>query len=186
MPAVLMFVMFFVIMTSTPQLLNSVIEEKMSKISEVLLGSVTPFELMMGKLLGNAGIAVVLAALYLGGGYAVAAYYGYADVRLARLLAGAGALPGPGDPALRLAVHGGGRGLQRAEGRPVADDARDAAVDVPDLRLDGRSCKNPSSPLSVGLSLFPPASPFLMLMRLAHAAGAAGLAGRALDRPDHA
>ena len=27
--------------------------------------------------------------------------------------------------------------------------------------------RNPSSPLSVGLSLFPPASPFLMLMRLA-------------------
>ena len=64
-----MFIMFFVIMTSTPQLLNSVIEEKMSKISEVLLGSVTPFELMMGKLLGNAGIAMVLAALYVGGGY---------------------------------------------------------------------------------------------------------------------
>ena len=42
-----------------PQLLNSVIEEKMSKISEVLLGSITPFELMMGKLLGNTGIALV-------------------------------------------------------------------------------------------------------------------------------
>src|SRR5262249_32621915 len=79
-PAVLMFVMFFVIMTSAPQLLNSVIEEKMSRISEVLLGSVTPFELMMGKLVGNAGIAMLLAALYVGGGFAVAAYYGYANV----------------------------------------------------------------------------------------------------------
>ena len=82
-----MFVMFFVIMTSTPQLLNSVIEEKMSKISEVLLGSITPFELMMGKLLGNTAIAVVLAVLYIAGGYAVAAYYGYADAISARLLA---------------------------------------------------------------------------------------------------
>jgi ABC-2 type transport system permease protein len=27
--------------------------------------------------------------------------------------------------------------------------------------------KNPASPLSVGMSLFPPATPFLMLMRLA-------------------
>jgi ABC-type Na+ efflux pump permease subunit len=27
--------------------------------------------------------------------------------------------------------------------------------------------QNPASPLSVGMSLFPPASPFLMLMRLA-------------------
>jgi ABC-2 type transport system permease protein len=79
-PAALMFTMFIVIMTSAPQLLNTVIEEKMSRISEVLLGSVTPFELMMGKLLGNAGIAMVLAALYVGGGFAVAAYYGYANV----------------------------------------------------------------------------------------------------------
>src|SRR5262249_59427436 len=75
------------IMSTTPQLLNSVIEEKMSKISEVLLGSVTPFELMMGKLLGNAGIAAVLAAFYVAGGYAVAAYYGYADAVPPRLLA---------------------------------------------------------------------------------------------------
>ena len=75
-----MFAMFFVIMSSAPQLVNSVIEEKMSKISEVLLGSITPFELMLGKLLGNTGIALLLGSLYLGGGYAVAAYHGYADV----------------------------------------------------------------------------------------------------------
>ncbi len=86
-PAVLLFVMFLLVMTTTPQLLNSVIEEKMSKISEVLLGSITPFELMMGKLLGNTGIAMVLAVLYLSGGYAVAAYYGYADVVSAGLMA---------------------------------------------------------------------------------------------------
>ncbi len=60
-PIVLMYVMFFVIMTSTPPLLNSVIEEKMSKISEVLLGSITPFELMMGKLLGQTAVAGLLA-----------------------------------------------------------------------------------------------------------------------------
>ena len=132
-----MFVMFFVIMTSAPQLLNSVIEEKMSRISEVLLGSLTPFELMMGKLLGNAGIAMLLAALYVGGGFAVAAYHGYANVVSPGLIAALVLLPDPGDPALRLALHGRGLGVQRAEGRPVADDAGDAPVDVPDLRLDG-------------------------------------------------
>jgi ABC-2 type transport system permease protein len=68
--------MFVVLVTSAPQLLNSVIEEQMSRISEVLLGSLTPFELMMGKLLGNAEIAMLLAALYVGGGFAVAAYHG--------------------------------------------------------------------------------------------------------------
>ena len=158
-PAALLFVMFLLIMTTTPQLFNSVIEEKMSKISEVLLGSVTPFELMMGKLLGNTGIALVLATLYVSAGYGVAAYHGYADVGLRRADGRAGALPGPGHPALRLAVHGRGLGLQRAEGRPVDDDAGDDPVDAADLRLDGDPEESRRVPLSVGLSLFPPASP---------------------------
>ena len=46
--------MYLTVMSSAPQLLNSVIEEKMSRISEVLIGSVTPFQLMMGKLIGGA------------------------------------------------------------------------------------------------------------------------------------
>ncbi len=85
-PAVLMFAMFFVIMTSSPQLVNSVLEEKMSKISEVLLGSVTPFELMMGKLLGNAGVAVVLAVFYLACGYGGRRVLRLCRRRLAQLL----------------------------------------------------------------------------------------------------
>ena len=87
MPAVLLFIMFILIMSTAPQLLNGVIEEKMSKISEVLLGSITPFELMMGKLLGNAGIAMVLAIVYLSAGYGSRAYYGYADAVSAGLMA---------------------------------------------------------------------------------------------------
>ena len=48
-----MFLLFLIVVMTTPQLLNSVLEEKMSRISEVLLGSVTPFELMLGKLLAQ-------------------------------------------------------------------------------------------------------------------------------------
>ncbi len=175
-----MFIMFFVIMTSAPQLLNSVIEEKMSRISEVLLGSVTPFELMMGKLLGNAGIAMVLAALYVGGGFAVAAYYGYANVISPGLIAALVLFLCPRDPALRLALHGRGRGVQRAQGRPVPDDAGDAAVDDSRLRLDGRA-QEPGEPAvggDVALSASQPVSH-------AHAAGPAArplLPGRSRSR----
>ena len=48
----MMMILLFSVMSGAPQLLNSVIEEKMSRISEVLIGSITPFELMMGKLVG--------------------------------------------------------------------------------------------------------------------------------------
>ena len=164
-PSVLMFVMFFVIMTSAPQLLNSVLEEKMSKISEVLLGSITPFELMMGKLLGNTGIAMVLAALYIGGGYATAAYYGYADVVSAWLLGALGLYL-----VLAILLYGS---LYMAVGS-ACNELKDAqSLMMPVMLLSmfpvfvwTAVLRNPSSPLAVGMSLFPPASPFLMLMRL--------------------
>jgi ABC-2 type transport system permease protein len=165
-PALLTFILFFVIMTSAPQLLNSVIEEKMSKISEVLLGSITPFELMAGKLLGNTGIALMTAALYLSGGYAVAAYHGYGDVVSPGLLAGLGLFL-----VLAIMLYGS---LYMAVGA-ACNELKDAqTLMMPVMLLSmfpvfvwTAVLQNPSSALSVGMSLFPPATPFLMLMRLA-------------------
>ena len=165
-PAVLMFAMFFVIMTSAPQLLNSVLEEKMSKISEVLLGSITPFELMMGKLLGNVGIAMLLATLYVGGGYAVAFYYGYADIVSPSLMIALGVFL-----FLAILLYGS---LYMAVGAACSElkDAQSLMMPVMLLSMFPTFVwmavvKSPSSPLAVGLALFPPASPFLMLLRMA-------------------
>jgi ABC-type Na+ efflux pump permease subunit len=46
----------------------NIIEEKQLRIAEVLLGSVRPFELMLGKLLGGVAVSLTLAAIYLVGG----------------------------------------------------------------------------------------------------------------------
>src|SRR5262249_1794470 len=62
--------LFMPVMIAAAQLLNAVIEEKMSRVSEVLLGSLSPFELMLGKLLGGAGVSLLLAGLYVGGAIA--------------------------------------------------------------------------------------------------------------------
>ena len=75
-PVAVVLLMYITVMSSAPQLLNSVIEEKMSRISEVLVASVTPFQLMMGKLMGGVGISALLAAIYIAGGLAVAQYWG--------------------------------------------------------------------------------------------------------------
>jgi ABC-2 type transport system permease protein len=64
-PLVLMYILFLTIFMSAPQLMNAVMQEKMSKISEVLIGSISSFELMLGKLLGSAGVSVILALVYL-------------------------------------------------------------------------------------------------------------------------
>ena len=78
-PFAFLMLMYITVMSSAPQLLNSVMEEKMGRISEVLIASVTPFQLMMGKLLGSVAVSTLLAFIYIGGALAVASYWGYAD-----------------------------------------------------------------------------------------------------------
>jgi ABC-2 type transport system permease protein len=67
LPGGCMVLLYMLVMSSTPGLLNSVLEEKMQKISEVLLSTVTPFQLMIGKLIGATMVSFTLSALYLGG-----------------------------------------------------------------------------------------------------------------------
>jgi ABC-2 type transport system permease protein len=87
-PVAVLLLMYITVMSSAPQLLNSVIEEKMSRISEVLIGSVTPFQLMTGKLVGGAGASTLLACIYIAGGLPVAQYWGgYASAVTPAILA---------------------------------------------------------------------------------------------------
>ncbi|NIO20755.1 MAG: ABC transporter permease, partial [Candidatus Aenigmarchaeota archaeon] len=54
-PFFFMYLMFLGILSSGQQMISSVIEEKSSRIIEVLLSAVSPFQLMAGKILGLAG-----------------------------------------------------------------------------------------------------------------------------------
>ena len=65
-PAIAMFLLFILVMSSAPALLNTVLEEKLQKISEVLISAVTPFQLMFGKLIGAVMVSLTLSVLYLG------------------------------------------------------------------------------------------------------------------------
>lgn len=64
-PMALLFLMFIVVLVGASPLTTNIIEEKNLRIAEVLLGSVRPFELMLGKLLGGVGVALTLAVIYL-------------------------------------------------------------------------------------------------------------------------
>jgi ABC-type Na+ efflux pump permease subunit len=164
-PVVLMFLLFMVVMTCTPALLNSILEEKMGRISEVLLGSVAPFELMMGKLLGTAGQCAVLALLYLGGGVAVAAHFGFL-----------GAIPVSlffwffifmlfgilffGSVYISI----GAACTQLKDAQNFMMPAM-VLIMIPMLTWN-TVLRSPDSTVSVILSLFPPATPLLMLLRI--------------------
>jgi len=65
-PSFFVYLLWVAIFAVSQMLLNSVIEEKSNRIIEVLLSSVTPGELMMGKLAGIAAVGVVMMAAWIG------------------------------------------------------------------------------------------------------------------------
>lgn len=66
-PYAVVILMFMLTMMSAIPLLSSVMEEKSEKIAEVLLGTVTPFQFMAGKVLGGISVGLTVAAVYIGG-----------------------------------------------------------------------------------------------------------------------
>ena len=67
LPLLAAIVMFMSVLMGATPLMQSVLEEKMYRIAEVLVSSVPPTELMMGKLLGAIFVSFTLLALYAGG-----------------------------------------------------------------------------------------------------------------------
>jgi len=78
-PYILMMIMFMMVMMFTVPLLSAVMEEKTERIAEVLLGSVTPFQFLMGKLLGSLCVSLIGSGVYIIGGAYVATNMGFAD-----------------------------------------------------------------------------------------------------------
>ena len=165
-PAVMMVLMFIIIMGGAPQLLNSVIEEKMSRISEVLIGSVSPFELMMGKLLACAGGSLVLAGMYLIGALVMANRYGYVDAVTPSMV---------GWFVLFLLMGVMIFGSIFIAIGAACNDLKDSQNMMTPVMLFmmvpiftwGAVLRAPDSTLAVALSLLPTAAPFLMLLRIA-------------------
>ena len=165
-PGVLLLLMYITVMSSAPQLLNSVMEEKMSRISEVLIGSVTPFELMMGKLLGCVSVSFLLAALYAGGGLVVASYWGYgSSITVEMLLWFALFL------IMAVLIFGS---IFVAIGAACNDLKDTQSMITPVMILVvlplvtwTAVIRAPDSTLSVVLSMLPTSAPFLMLLRIA-------------------
>ncbi len=75
-PYVLLILMFMLVMMSAIPQLSSVMEEKNEKIAEVLLGTITPFQFMMGKVMGGIGVSLTTAAIYVAAGVFTLNYIG--------------------------------------------------------------------------------------------------------------
>lgn len=158
--------MFMAVMVSGPQMMQNIIEEKMQRIAEVLIGSIPPFQLMLGKLLGVMAVSLTLISLYLAGGYFVANYFDKSDlIPLSQivwmLVYGAAAMLMFG--AIFSAIGAACSEIKDAQTllMPVM-----ILVVLP-LMLIVPIIQAPNSPLATGVSFFPPATPMMMITRMA-------------------
>ncbi len=79
-PYVLMILMFMLVMMGAIPQISSVMEEKNEKIAEVLLGTMTPFQFMMGKVLGGIGVSLTTATIYVAAAVFTLSYTGMPEL----------------------------------------------------------------------------------------------------------
>lgn len=63
-PGAFMMIMWMTVFTGANYLLTNTIEEKGSKVIEVLLAAISPIELLAGKILGQLGVTLVMLGMY--------------------------------------------------------------------------------------------------------------------------
>ena len=66
LPMIVGVLLFVGVLMGGQSLMTSTVEEKSSRVVEVLLSAVSPFELMAGKLIGQLGVGLLTLAIYLG------------------------------------------------------------------------------------------------------------------------
>jgi ABC-type Na+ efflux pump permease subunit len=79
-PVVVFFLMFMMVMMGAMPLLQSTMEEKTQRIAEVLLGSLKPHEFMAGKVLGGLAVSLTGALVYVIGGVFFLGRLGLRDI----------------------------------------------------------------------------------------------------------
>jgi len=165
-PIFFLVLMFVAVMTSGQHLLNAIIEEKMSRISEVILGSVTPFQLLLGKLIGVSAVSVLLVLLYCAGGVYAIFWSGRWDLL---------------DPALAAwfvvflvcaTLMYGAMFLALGSACTSINDAQSLLQPAMTLLLLAYfgsfvAIRAPDSPLAIGMSFIPTMTPFAMMLRTA-------------------
>lgn len=151
--------------TGATPLLQGVIEEKQQRISEVLLGAVSPLQLMTGKLVGTAAVGTTVLGLNLALGGAVMLAAGLGDqIPVTAVMAAFGT------SVLAMLMYGS---LCLALGSASSEPKEAQGLLAPLTLLFALPwislrtiVDTPSHPFAVGLSLFPLTAPLTMPLRL--------------------
>jgi ABC-type Na+ efflux pump permease subunit len=158
--------LFAAVIMGGQQLMTSTVEEKSSRVVEVLLAAVSPFQLMFGKLLGQAAVGLLGMAIYLALGLLALysfAMFGLIDPMLIVYFLVFFLITYLVFGALMMSIGAAVNTMQEAGSMmgPVI-----LLLMFPYLLspIIGRA---PNSPLSVALSFIPPINSFTMMTRMA-------------------
>ena len=150
-------------------LVTSTVEEKTSRVIEVLLSAVSPFELLAGKLLGQMGVSLVVLGLYLGLAFmmlASFAMFGLLDLSLVFYLLVFFILTYLTIGSAMMAVGSAVNEMREAQSlmMPII-----LVMMVPWV-LAEPIARQPNSTFATAISFIPPVNTFAMLLRLTSSA----------------
>ena len=165
-PYVLLILMFMLVMMSAIPQLSSVMEEKSEKIAEVLLGTITPFQFMMGKVMGGIGVSLTVAAIYVGAGVFTLNYLGMQSLIPVEVLPWFFVFT-----VLFILMVGSGMAALGA----TCNDNKDAqSLTFPGILpaiipmfVIAPIIADPTGPLATTMAFIPPFTPTIMVMRMA-------------------
>jgi ABC-2 type transport system ATP-binding protein len=166
LPGAFMFLLMISTLTSSQTLLTTTIEEKSSRVIEVLLSAVSPLELMAGKILGHMAAGFLILALYAGLGVAALfsfAMFGLLDPTLIVFLLIFFLFAYLTVAALMAAIGSAVNEIREAQGlmTPIM-----LLIMIPWMLWMPIS-RDPNSALALGLSFTPGIGNFIMLLRMA-------------------
>ena len=166
LPMGIMMLMFGVTMLAAQPMLESVLEEKSQRIAEVLLGSANPTQLMGGKLIGTVAGSLTVFSIYALGGYVLCRYQGYTDMVPFHIVPWFVIFQTLGVlfySAIFMAVGSAVSQLKEAQSLllPVW-----MMLMIP-LFVWILIVQEPNGSLAFGLSMFPPATASMMVLRMA-------------------
>jgi ABC-2 type transport system permease protein len=163
-PYLFLMILFMTVFMSGQLLLRSVMEERTSRTIEILLSSVTPDEIMKGKILGLGALGMVQMVFYLIVGLTITHYKGWASVELPQI------------PSFLIffitgylfyaAIFAAMGTFFTSEQEAQQSSGVISIVAVLPMVFASYFITNPGSTFTIAITYVPPLTPFMMIIRL--------------------
>lgn len=163
-PYMFLMILFMTVFMSGQLLLRSVMEERTSRTIEILLSSVTPDELMRGKILGLGALGMCQMIFYLLVGLSATYYKGWAVIELSQI------------PIFLIyfitgylfyaAIFAAMGTFFTSEQEAQQSSGIISLVAVMPILFASYFITNPGSAFTIGASYIPPLTPFMMIIRV--------------------